>query len=99
MLKALARDFLRFTPKTLADLTCAVKQGNATDIRQAAHTIKSAVAFFGAEKAHRSAYTLEKIAHTGNKTEITEQLTLLSREVNALNEALSRFIETESPET
>jgi HPt (histidine-containing phosphotransfer) domain-containing protein len=65
LLRELARLFLDQQPAWLADLHDALEQGDAARLQRTAHTLKGAVATFGARAAAEAALQLETIGHSG----------------------------------
>jgi two-component system sensor histidine kinase/response regulator len=59
LLRELARIFREDCPKLLAEIRRAVATENAPALMQAAHTLKGAVANFGADAAREAAFRLE----------------------------------------
>ncbi len=66
LLQELTEVFLTDSPKWLADLHRAAAAGNAVDLRRAAHTIKGAVGYFGADEAGAAADRLQELGRAGD---------------------------------
>ena len=66
LLTELIEIFLEDCPKRLQELDHAVKEGNASGIRQAAHSLKGMVAGFGANSAHGLADEMEGLGKAGD---------------------------------
>jgi HPt (histidine-containing phosphotransfer) domain-containing protein len=65
-LRELTEVFLTDCPKWLIDLRKAAAAGNAVDLRRAAHTIKGAVGYFGADEAGAAADRLQELGRAGD---------------------------------
>jgi signal transduction histidine kinase/CheY-like chemotaxis protein len=61
--------YLEDAPKLLQVMAVAVAQGKATDLQQAAHTLKSSSTLFGATSLTQLCQALEVIGSTGTSTE------------------------------
>jgi PAS domain S-box-containing protein len=66
LLRELTEVFLADCPKWLNDLRKAAASGNAVDLRRAAHTIKGAVGYFGADEAGAAADRLQELGRAGD---------------------------------
>ena len=75
LLTELIEIFLEDCPKRLQELDQAVKEGNASGVRQAAHSLKGMVAGFDASSAHGLAAEMEGLGKAGD---LSKALGLLS---------------------
>jgi two-component system, sensor histidine kinase and response regulator len=66
LLAELIKIFLEDCPQRLQELDQAVKEGNASGVRQAAHSLKGMVAGFGANSAHGLAAEMEGLGKAGD---------------------------------
>jgi PAS domain S-box-containing protein len=66
LLRELIEVFLSDCPKWMSDLHKAAVAGNAVDLRRAAHTIKGAVGYFGADEAGAAADRLQELGRAGD---------------------------------
>jgi HPt (histidine-containing phosphotransfer) domain-containing protein len=66
LLRELIEVFLGDSPKWLDDLRKAAAGRNAVDLRRAAHTIKGAVGYFGADEASAAAERLQELGRAGD---------------------------------
>jgi HPt (histidine-containing phosphotransfer) domain-containing protein len=75
LLTELIAIFLEDCPKRLHELAQAVKEGNASGVRQAAHSLKGMVAGFDASSAHGLAAEMEGL---GKADDLSKASGLLS---------------------
>lgn len=75
-------------PVLLDSIREAVAAGDARTLESAAHTLKGAVANFGAEAATGAAFDLEKIGRRGNLEAAPAALAELERQFRSLAPAL-----------
>jgi len=68
-------------PRQLAELREAISNGNAYQTQQAAHSLKGAVANFGAKAAYTLAYTLETMGREARLDHASTVLQQLEREM------------------
>ena len=91
LLTELIEIFLEDCPKRLQELDHAVKEGNASGVRQAAHSLKGMVAGFDAGSAHRLAAEMESFGKAGDLSKALDLLSTLqfefSRVMNYLKTA------------
>ncbi len=66
LLRELTGDYLRDAPVWRDDLRQAVARGDAAAVRRAAHTIKGAVGYFGADEAGALADRLQELGRAGD---------------------------------
>jgi HPt (histidine-containing phosphotransfer) domain-containing protein len=69
--------FLEDCPKRLHELDQAVKEGNASGVRQAAHSVKGMVAGFHARSAHALANEMEGLGMAGDMSKTSDVLPTL----------------------
>jgi HPt (histidine-containing phosphotransfer) domain-containing protein len=91
LLTELIAIFLENCPKRLQELDHAVKEGNASGVRQAAHSLKGMVSGFDASAAHGLAAEMEGLGKTGDLSKASGLLSTLliefSRVMNYLKVA------------
>jgi len=80
LLAELIKIFLEDCPKRLQELDQAVKDGNASGVRQAAHSLKGMVAGFDAVSAHGLAAEMEGLGKTGDLSKALGFLSVLQLE-------------------
>jgi HPt (histidine-containing phosphotransfer) domain-containing protein len=84
LLVEMAEIFVAEYPDRMASLRDAVRSSRAADIEFAAHALRSAVQFFGAEPAAALAHELEARAREGDVAGSTALLARLDREMDRL---------------
>lgn len=84
LLKEIARLFLGEYPKEIAEIRRAIEVGSAKDLERAAHSLKGAVANFGAEPTKEAALRLELIGKSGDLTEARTALKALQESLSDL---------------
>jgi two-component system sensor histidine kinase/response regulator len=89
LLRELARIFREDCPKLLAEIRRAVATENAPALMQAAHTLKGAVANFGADAAREAAFRLEIMGRAGDLKPAREAVGDLESEIQRFEQALS----------
>jgi len=80
--------FLREYPKRIDALREAIKAGNATEVRRAAHSLKGEAGCLAAEGAREAAQRLEDMGRAGELSKAFPALSLLQQELVALKIAL-----------
>lgn len=80
LLAELIEIFLEDCPKRLQELDHAMKEGNASGVRQAAHSLKGMVAGFDAGSAHRLAAEMESLGKAGDLSKALDLLSTLQLE-------------------
>jgi two-component system sensor histidine kinase/response regulator len=93
LLQELAGVFREDCPKLLAEIRRAVAAGNAPALMQAAHTLKGAVANFGADAAREAAFRLESIGRTGDLEPAHKAVGELESEILQFEQALAALAE------
>lgn len=89
LLQELAGVFREDCPKLLAEIRWAVAAENAPALMRAAHTLKGAVANFGADAAREAASRLETMARAGDLKPAHEAVGELESEIQRFERALS----------
>jgi PAS domain S-box-containing protein len=98
LLRDLARSFLDCCPKQLAELRVAVERRDREGIRNAAHSIKSAISIFGARAVGAAALRLETLGREGDLTEVDQAWAALQAGVERLQPALAALVADEAAE-
>ena len=88
LLRELIEVFLGDSPKWLSDLRKAAAEGNAIDLRRAAHTIKGAVGYFGADEAGAAADRLQELGRAGDVAAAVAVVPALEHALERLTAAL-----------
>jgi PAS domain S-box-containing protein len=88
LLRELIEVFLGDCPKWLSDLRRAAAAGNAVDLRRAAHTIKGAVGYFGADEAAAAADRLQELGRAGDVVAAVAVVAELEQALDRLTAAL-----------
>jgi CheY-like chemotaxis protein len=96
LLKELIGLFLGECPRWLAAIREAIRQGDAGELRRAAHSIKGTVGTFGARAAFEAAQRLEAMGRDGNLAGAAEAADALEEAVRRLQPALAAFVREES---
>ncbi len=89
LLKEIVDAFLEDSPRRIEQIGEALRQGDSTTMRRAAHTIKGSLRYFGAETAFNWAQRLEAIAEAGKLADVPEALAGLERELAQLRPQLA----------
>lgn len=74
LLSELVRIFLDDYPNSLREMQEALAQGNSKLLERAAHSLKGAVANFGAEDVVKEAFELERLGRSGNLSHANSNL-------------------------
>lgn len=72
LLREIAGLFLEDYPKLVTNIEEALASRDASGLERASHSLKGAVANFGAEPAYQAALALEKIGRSGSLTGAVE---------------------------
>ena len=96
-LTELIENFLGEGPKLLTALLAAADQGAATDLKRAAHTLKSSANDFGATDLAEVARELENRGKTEQLTELTGLLERVQFEYQRAEKSLSAMINDDCP--
>jgi len=87
-LQELAGIFREDCPKLLEEIRSAVAAGDAAALERAAHTLKGAIANFGADAAGQAAFHLERLGRAGELQPAREAVGALESEIVRFEEAL-----------
>jgi HPt (histidine-containing phosphotransfer) domain-containing protein len=88
LLAELVRIFLADYPSSVREMEQALAQGNSQLLERAAHSLKGAVANFGAEDVVSEAFALEKMGRAGDLSHANSNLERLCRVLSQLHEEL-----------
>lgn len=88
LLREIAGLFLEDYPKLVQNIRDALAVGDASGLERASHSLKGAVANFGAEPAYQAALTLEKIGRSGNLSSAAEAYQTLAVSLEQLEPEL-----------
>jgi CheY-like chemotaxis protein len=88
LLREIVEVFQTESPSMLAEIRDALAAADTTRLRRAAHSVKGAVAHFGARRAYDAARRLESLARDGNLTDAPAASAALEQEVVRLRPAL-----------
>ncbi len=88
LLRELTEVFLADSPQWLNDLRKAAAASNAVDLRRAAHTIKGAVGYFGADEAAAAADRLQELGRAGDVAAAVAGVPELEQALERLSAAL-----------
>jgi signal transduction histidine kinase/CheY-like chemotaxis protein len=80
--------FLEGCPSSVAKIQQAIESGDTRALAAAAHSLRGAIANFGAKSAVSAARKLEMMAREGNLNEAPQTFEELSSEINRLRQAL-----------
>jgi HPt (histidine-containing phosphotransfer) domain-containing protein len=84
LLAELIKIFLEDCPQRLQELDQAVKEGNASGVRQAAHSLKGMIAGFDAGSAHGLAAEMEGLGKAGDLSKALNLLSTLQLEFSRI---------------
>ncbi len=91
MLLELIEVFYQDGKALMADLDAGIRAGDAVQVRNAAHTIKGMVSFFGSTAAMQAALQLEKAGECNDLSTVMEQFDELDHALSAVGVALGQF--------
>jgi HPt (histidine-containing phosphotransfer) domain-containing protein len=91
LLRELVDLFLEDAPKQLAEIRAAIDAADSAQVARAAHTLKGAVANFGAPAAVHLARNLEAMGRRGDLTGASTACATLEKVLQALLAELTRF--------
>ena len=97
LLVELIDSFLETAPPLLARLRQGVEQGNAAEVRTAAHTLKSSGNDFGATRLAELCQTLEEMGKAGTLESATELAAQVEAEYEPVKAALEEIRIEENP--
>lgn len=96
LLKEMVRIFLDMSPELLDSISKAIRKGEAEELRQSAHTLKSAAGSIGANRVFRAAYYLEQIGRK-NRTELaSKEFEDIKVRLEELGTVLIRYLESQT---
>ena len=96
-LAELVRLFRADSPKQVARIREAIREGDPAALRAAAHALKGAVSNFAAPPATEAALRLQKMAEAGRLTGAETALDRLEREIEALLASLTTIVHPRRP--
>ena len=85
LLVELVKLFLDDYPTSLSAIDNAVQMGSSQDLERAAHTLKGAVANFGADAVVKEAFELERQGRIGNLSGAAKNLQRLHEAIRQLD--------------
>ena len=85
--------FFESAPRLMRDLKKALEARDAASVERAAHTLKGAVANFGARAVFEATMRMDKLGHDRDLTGARRAWTLLEKEMGRLKKALARLAE------
>jgi HPt (histidine-containing phosphotransfer) domain-containing protein len=97
LLRALIDTFLRDVPRLIDDARRGLQQGQADEVRRAAHTLKSNGATFGATTFSELGRELESLARSGALEGAAELIERLEAEYESVRTALEAVRERDRP--
>jgi len=96
LLKEMVRIFLDMLPELLDSINKAIRKGEAEELRQCAHTLKSAAGSIGANRVFRAAYYLEQIGRENRIELASNKFEEIKDRVEELEPVLIRFLESQT---
>jgi two-component system sensor histidine kinase/response regulator len=81
--------FLTDAPNRLAEVRTALEQGDPKRLQMAAHSLKGAAGYVGADRTSAQALKLEELGRRGELSQAVDEYQLLEREVESLREVLA----------
>jgi HPt (histidine-containing phosphotransfer) domain-containing protein len=97
LLRALIDTFLRDVPRLIDDARRGLQQGQADEVRRAAHTLKSNGATFGATTFSELGRELESLTRSGALEGAAELIERLEAEYESVRTALEAVRERDRP--
>jgi HPt (histidine-containing phosphotransfer) domain-containing protein len=91
VLRRMAQSFLAQCPGLLGEVRDSVLRGDAAAVEHAAHTLKSVVASFGAQRAYQAALRLEDLGRAGDLAGSKKAYPELEEAVARLQEAVAEL--------
>ena len=91
MLKELAALFFEECPSLLKQIRHAIENRDPSELRQAAHALKSAVGVFAAVPASEAAWQLESMGRNKNLDDVEDAWSNLATEIERLKPVLSEL--------
>lgn len=96
LLKEMIRIFLDMLPELLDSINKAVKKGEAEELRQSAHTLKSAAGSIGANRVFRAAYYLEQTGRENRMELASKKFDEIKVRLEELEPVLIRYLESQT---
>lgn len=96
LLLQLARVFQGECSKLMAEIRAAIEAGDPAKLKPAAHSLKGAIGVFAADKAFEAAFSLERLARSGELALAGEALATLEEELDELLPALAALVQQDS---
>jgi CheY-like chemotaxis protein/HPt (histidine-containing phosphotransfer) domain-containing protein len=84
--------FLTDAPNRLAEVRTALEQGDPKRLQMAAHSLKGAAGYVGADRTSAQALKLENLGRRGELSQALDEYQLLEREIESLREAIAASI-------
>ncbi len=81
--------FLTDAPNRLAEVRTALEQGDPNRLQIAAHSLKGAAGYVGADRTSAQAHKLEDLGRRGELSQAIDEYQLLEREIEQLREAIA----------
>ena len=94
LLQEVVETFIQECPRMIGEIQQAVDDGDAKLLHRSAHTIKSSLQYFGAQRARELANELESMGESANLATAPEQLSLLNAEIKRLMLELTAYVQT-----
>ncbi|AKB18132.1 PAS domain-containing protein [Methanosarcina sp. WWM596] len=95
LLREMVRIFLGMSPELLDSLNKAIRKGEAEELRQSAHNLKSAAGSIGAKRVFRAAYYLEQIGRENKMDLAYKKFEEIKIRLEELEPVLIRFLESQ----
>lgn len=93
LFKEIAEMFLSNLPDYLEKVREGIAENNADSLERAAHSLKGAVANFGAGEAYEAAYQLEKLGNAGKLDKAKAEMQSLEKAMEALASDMNTTLE------
>jgi len=97
LLREILAAFLEETPRQLSSIERALAASDAALLRRAAHTIKGAVRYFGADRAFDLALRLETLAHNGELSQAAAAAEELQEELARITPLFQTRLDAKEP--
>ncbi len=98
ILTAIADAVLEEIPQLIDTLRAAAAGGDAAKLRLAAHTLKGAVRYFGAQAVYDQSAKLEELGRAGELEPAQALLDVLETEIAPVTSALADYLRAQRPE-
>lgn len=96
LLKEMIKIFLDMLPELLDAINKAVKKGEAEELRQSAHTLKSAAGSIGANRVFMAAYYLEQTGRENRMELASKKFDEIKVRLEELEPVLIRYLESQT---